>query len=191
MDPVWENVELASFLRMGSWIGGDRDGNPFVTAEALRQALLLQSKHALGFYLEELHCLGAELSLDGRYVNVSEQVQELAKASPDSSPHRQDEPYRRAITGMYARLAATAAALGHGDIARHAVGNAPAYSGVEEFAGDLSVLHRSLLSNGSGSLSRGRLRKLRDRKSTRLNSSHANISYAVFCLKKKTTLMPR
>ncbi|KFG67711.1 phosphoenolpyruvate carboxylase [Microvirga sp. BSC39] len=161
IDPVWETTELPSFLRMGSWIGGDRDGNPFVTADALRQALLLQSKHALAFYLEELHCLGAELSLDGRYVNVSDEVQELAKASPDSSPHRQDEPYRRAITGMYARLAATAAALGHGDIARHAVGDAPAYSSVEEFAGNLSVLHRSLLSNGSGSLSRGRLRKLR------------------------------
>jgi phosphoenolpyruvate carboxylase len=161
IDPIWETNELPSFLRMGSWIGGDRDGNPFVTADALRQALLLQSKHALGFYLEELHGLGAELSLDGRYVNVSEQVQELAKASPDSSPHRQDEPYRRAITGMYARLAATANALGHGDIARHAVGNAPAYAGIEEFAGDLSVLHRSLLSNGSGSLARGRLRQLR------------------------------
>jgi phosphoenolpyruvate carboxylase len=161
IDPIWESIELPSFFRMGSWIGGDRDGNPFVTAEALRQALLLQSKHALGFYLEELHCLGAELSLDGRYVNVSEQVQELVKMSPDLSPRRQDEPYRRAITGMYARLAATAAALGHGDIARHAVGSAPAYSDVAEFAGDLSVLHRSLLSNGSGSLSRGRLRKLR------------------------------
>ena len=72
MDPVWGNVELPSFLRMGSWIGGDRDGNPFVTADALRQALLLQSKHALGFYLDELHCLGAELSLDGRYVSVSD-----------------------------------------------------------------------------------------------------------------------
>ncbi|MBD2750464.1 phosphoenolpyruvate carboxylase [Microvirga sp. BT688] len=161
IDPVWETTELPSFLRMGSWIGGDRDGNPFVTADALRQALLLQSKHALAFYLEELHCLGAELSLDGRYVNVSDEVQELAKASPDSSAHRQDEPYRRAITGIYARLAATAAALGHGDITRHAVGDAPAYPGVEEFAGDLSVLHRSLLSNGSGTLSRGRLRKLR------------------------------
>jgi len=161
MDPAWENVELPSFLCMGSWIGGDRDGNPFVTADALRQALLLQSKHALQFYLEELHCLGGELSLDVRYVNVSEPVWELAKASPDASPHRQDEPYRRAITGIYARLAATAAALGHGDVARHAVGEAPAYASVEEFAGDLSVLHRSLLSNGSGSLSRGRLRKLR------------------------------
>jgi phosphoenolpyruvate carboxylase len=161
MDPLWESVELPSFLRIGSWIGGDRDGNPFVTADALRQALLLQSKHVLGFYLEELHCLGAELSLDGRYVNVSDEVQELAKSSPDPSPHRQDEPYRRAITGIYARLAATAARLGHGDVARHAVGDAPAYDSVEEFEGDLSLLHRSLRSNGSGSLSRGRLRKLR------------------------------
>ena len=161
LDPVWQNVEIPSFLRMGSWIGGDRDGNPFVTADALKQALLLQSKHALGFYLEELHCLGAELSLDERYVNVSEQVHELAKASPDSSPHRQGEPYRRAITGMYARLSATASGFGHNDIARHAVGDAPAYGSVEEFAGDLSVLHRSLVSNGSGALARGRLRRLR------------------------------
>ena len=161
VDPLWESVELPSFLRMGSWIGGDRDGNPFVTADALRQALLLQSKHALTFYLEELHCLGAELSLDGRYVNVSDEVQGLAKASPDSSPHRQDEPYRRAITGIYARLAATAVRLGHGDVARHAVGEAPAYDSVDAYEGDLAILHRSLRSNGSGSLARGRLRRLR------------------------------
>ncbi len=162
LDPAWGNMELPAFLRMGSWIGGDRDGNPFVTADALRQALQLQSKHALGFYLEELHCLGGELSLDGRFVNVSEQVQELAKASPDRSPHRQDEPYRRAISGMYARLAATAQALGHVDVVRYpVVGEAPAYTDVEEFAGDLMTLHGSLVSNGSTALSRGRLRKLR------------------------------
>ncbi|WP_243370578.1 phosphoenolpyruvate carboxylase [Microvirga solisilvae] len=161
IDPAWQTLEIPSFLRMGSWIGGDRDGNPFVTADALKQALLLQSKHALGFYLEELHCLGAELSLDERYVNVSEQVRELAKASPDHSPHRQGEPYRLAISGMYARLAATASSFGHGDVARHAVGEAPAYGSVEEFAGDLSILHRSLVTNGSGVLARGRLRRLR------------------------------
>lgn len=161
MDAAWSNVELPSFLRMGSWIGGDRDGNPFVTADALRQALLLQSKHALGFYLEELHCLGSELSLDSRYVSVSEPVRELAEGSPDPSPHRQDEPYRRAISGFYARLAATAKALGHGEVARHAVGDAPAYESVEEFEGDLSVLDRSLKTNGSVSLARGRLRTLR------------------------------
>ncbi len=161
MDPAWQNVEIPSFLRMGSWIGGDRDGNPFVTADALRQALFLQSRHAISFYLEELHCLGGELSLDERYVNASEQLYELAQASPDHSPHRQGEPYRRAITGMYARLAATASSFDHQDVARHAVGDAPAYESVEEFGGDLSVLHRSLVSNGSGALARGRLRRLR------------------------------
>ncbi|HKD42036.1 MAG TPA: phosphoenolpyruvate carboxylase, partial [Myxococcaceae bacterium] len=60
-DPVWNGVEMPSFFRMGSWIGGDRDGNPFVTAETLRQALRMQSERALSFYLEELHALGAEL----------------------------------------------------------------------------------------------------------------------------------
>jgi len=160
-DPVWTTLELPSFMRMGSWIGGDRDGNPFVTADVLRQALLLQSRHALGFFLEEIHQLGSELSLDIRYVNMSEQVLELAKASPDLSPHRQEEPYRRAISGIYARLAATAKALGHGEVARHAVGEAPAYASAEELTGDLSILHRSLVSNGSGNLARGRLRRLR------------------------------
>jgi phosphoenolpyruvate carboxylase len=160
-DPAWTTLELPSFLRMGSWIGGDRDGNPFVTADVLRQALLLQSRHVLGFYLEEVHRLGSELSLDGRYVSISEPLEDLVRASPDHSPHRQDEPYRLAISGIYARLAATAAALGHGEVARHAVGEAPAYESVGEFAGHLSILHRSLLSNGSAFLSRGRLRKLR------------------------------
>src|SRR5215470_17042801 len=63
-DPALAGVELPPFLRMGSWIGGDRDGNPFVTEEVLRQSLQLQSNRALKFYLEELHLLGAELSLD-------------------------------------------------------------------------------------------------------------------------------
>jgi phosphoenolpyruvate carboxylase len=161
MDPVWNTIELPSFLRMGTWIGGDRDGNPFVTGDALRQALLLQSQRAVRFYLDEVNLLGSELSLDGNYVAVSEQVQELANSSPDISPHRQDEPYRRALSGIYARLVATAEKLGHAEIARHAVGTAPAYENAEELSGDLSVLYRSLLANGSGSLARGRLRKIR------------------------------
>ena len=79
-DPAWSGTELPSFLRMGSWIGGDRDGNPFVTAEVLRQAMLLQSDRALGFYLDELHLLGGELSLDGRLVGVSDELAALGGA---------------------------------------------------------------------------------------------------------------
>ena len=111
LDPAWNEAEVPSFLRMGSWIGGDRDGNPFVTADVLRQALRRQSARALSFYLEELHELGGELSLSSLNVGVSEPLQALADRSPDRSPHRQDEPYRRAISGIYARLAATARAL--------------------------------------------------------------------------------
>ena len=91
---IGTTVELPSFLRMGSWIGGDRDGNPFVTAEVLRQALQLQSKRALSFYLDELHALGGELSLDGRLVGVSDQVRALAERSPD----RSTAPARRAVS---------------------------------------------------------------------------------------------
>src|SRR5262249_36393065 len=70
-DPAWDGFELPSFLRVGSWIGGDRDGNPFVTAEVLRQALGMQSERAVKFYLDEVHLLGSELSLDGRLVTVA------------------------------------------------------------------------------------------------------------------------
>src|SRR5262249_10180766 len=93
MDPAWRSSELPSFLGMGSWIGGDRDGNPFVTQEALRQALIRQSSRALRFYLEELHLLGGELSLDRQLVGASEPLLALAEGSPDRSAHRADEPY--------------------------------------------------------------------------------------------------
>ncbi len=160
-DPVWRDAHLPSFLRMGSWIGGDRDGNPFVTAPVLRDALQLQSKRAISFYLEELHLLGGELSLDGRLVSVSEELEQLAGRSPDVSAHRKEEPYRRAISGFYARLAASGALLGHLDIPRHAVGDAPPYASAQELLGDLAALQRSLESHGSARLTRGRLRTLR------------------------------
>ena len=73
---------------MGSWIGGDRDGNPFVNAEVLRQAIEMQSKRVVDFYLDELHLLGAELSLDRARVSISAQLQELVGRSPDASPRR-------------------------------------------------------------------------------------------------------
>lgn len=160
-DPAWGGTELASFLRMGSWIGGDRDGNPFVTGDVLRQALRLQSSRALKFYLDELHLLGAELSLDGRLVGVSDDLMALAERSPDPSPHRRDEPYRRAISGIYSRLAATAWVLDRLESPHHAVGEAPPYANAAELSADLTVLHHSLAANGSTTLARGRLRILR------------------------------
>jgi phosphoenolpyruvate carboxylase len=159
-DPVWNGVELPSFFRMGSWIGGDRDGNPFVTAETLRQALRMQSERALSFYLEELHALGAELSLDGRLVEVSDEVKGLAEHSPDRSPHREKEPYRRAISGLYARLAATVSEFGMSEPERRAPPAQP-YATPATFLDDLGALHRSLIVHRSAELARGRLKWLR------------------------------
>ncbi len=152
---------VSSFLRMGSWIGGDRDGNPYVTAQVLREALRLQSSRVLTFYLAQLHRLGGELSLCEALSGASAELRALAERSPDRSPHRSDELYRRAISGMYARLAATARVLDELEPMRHAVGEAPAYADVAEFRADLEVLHGSLTHQGAGLIAQGRLRRLR------------------------------
>ena len=154
------NGGLPSFLRMGSWIGGDRDGNPFVDAAVLEEALRLQSAKALRHYLGELRALGAELSLDGRLIDVAPSLSELAARSPDRSAYRRHEPYRRAITGIYARLAATARALDHSDPPA-AVGSAPAYADSKELGADLTIVANSLIANRSELLAKGRLRDLR------------------------------
>lgn len=152
--------ELASFLRMGSWIGGDRDGNPFVTADVMRGTLRLQSSRVMQFYLNELHVLGSELSIAAHLADVSEELRTLAERSPDTSPHRSGEPYRLAVSGIYARLTATAEML-QVEITRRPVGKGAPYDSVGEFKADLDVLHRSLISNNAGVIARGRLRLLR------------------------------
>ena len=155
-----EASEIASFLRMGSWIGGDRDGNPFVTADVMRGTLKLQSSRVLQYYLEELHVLGAELSISAHLADVSEELRTLAERSPDTSPHRSAEPYRLAVSGIYARLTATAERLDV-EIIRRPVGKAEPYTSVRELQADLDVLDCSLISNNARVISRGRLRLLR------------------------------
>jgi phosphoenolpyruvate carboxylase len=152
--------ELASFLRMGSWIGGDRDGNPFVTADVMRGTLKLQSSRVMQFYLEELHALGAELSLAVHLADVSEELRALAESSPDKSPHRSGEPYRLAVSLIYARLAATAKRLDV-EVVRRPVGDAAPYASVKQMQADLDVLDRSLIANNAQVIARGRLRLLR------------------------------
>jgi phosphoenolpyruvate carboxylase len=152
---------LPSFLRIGSWIGGDRDGNPFVTADVLERTLRMQSSRVFEHYLEQLHTLGAELSMTTLVTEVSAELNALADRSPDKSPHRRDEPYRRAITGLYARVAATARDLDMHEPLRHAIGDAPPYASVAEFAADLEIIRRSLEAHDSALLARGRLRRLR------------------------------
>ena len=151
---------LPPFFRVGSWIGGDRDGNPFVTAEILKEALRLQSAAALNHYLEEVHELGGELPLSDLLVNVTPQLLALAEHSTDFSPQRADEPYRRALSGIYARLAATARVLDQVEPVRHEIGSAAHYGSPDTLRADLKMLANSLKLNGSANLAGGRLRRL-------------------------------
>lgn len=151
---------LPPFFRVGSWIGGDRDGNPFVTAEILREALRLQSAATLNHYLDEVHELGAELPLSELLVDVTPELRAMAERSPDQSPQRIDEPYRRALSGIYARVAATARQLDHVEPVRHEIGHAEPYATPAELRSDLKILANSLKLNGGASLAGGRLRRL-------------------------------
>ncbi len=136
--------EIASFFRMGNWIGGDRDGNPFVDAGTLRTAFARQSETALRHYLTQVHELGAELSNSATLQPVTPAMQRLADASGDASMHRQDEPYRRALIGMYARLAASLHELTGTEALRHAVAPRDPYSSAAEFLADLRTIETSL-----------------------------------------------
>ncbi len=148
-----------SFLQLGSWIGGDRDGNPHVTADSLRLALGRASQALIADYLEQLNALGAELSLSSEMAAVSGGVEALANASGDINAARADEPYRRAIAGMYARLAATYQKLFARPPPRAATVAGEAYPDAQSLRTDLVVLQSSLcveskIVRGSGALSR-------------------------------------
>ncbi|MBC7215282.1 MAG: phosphoenolpyruvate carboxylase [Burkholderiaceae bacterium] len=153
-------LPVPSFLRMGQWIGGDRDGNPNVNADTLQHALRRQADMALRHYLREVHFLGAELSMSARLVRTTPEMAALAARSPDTSAHRQDEPYRRALTGIYARLAATLKELTGGEAARHAVAPQNPYASAEELLADLRVMEASLRAHHGADLARERLHPL-------------------------------
>jgi phosphoenolpyruvate carboxylase len=152
---------IPAFLRIGSWIGGDRDGNPFVTHEVMLNAAERQSALALDFYMGEVHQIGRRLSLTERLVDVDDQLAIMAEASPDRAPSRADEPYRRALIGIYARLAATSQELGHVIRQRRPIGPSLPYLESGEFIQDLDILIRSLKQHKSELLARGHLRHLR------------------------------
>jgi phosphoenolpyruvate carboxylase len=154
------NQPVASFLRMGQWIGGDRDGNPNVTADTLSYALRRQCEVALRHYLTELFWMGTEFSMSALLVSITPEMQALADSSPDRGEHRMDEPYRRAVTGTYARLAATLKELTGGDAARHAVPPQNPYLAAEDFLADLRTMRDSLLAHHAGALVQQRLKPL-------------------------------
>ena len=151
------NLGDAGYVQMGSWIGGDRDGNPNVGADTMQYALKKLATTVFEFYFDEVHALGAELSTSTLMVPASDELEALAALSPDTSPHRSDEPYRRALIGIYARLAATARELGATNIQRKEVGHADAYTDAAEFEADLRTIAQSLRAHHGAQLIAPRL----------------------------------
>ena len=168
MPAVYGAVEKAAqlpqpaptFLALGSWIGGDRDGHPHVTAATMRAALKAQAETVFDHYAEAVHALGAELSMSRLLTSVSDELSGLAAASPDPSRQRADEPYRLALTGVYARLLATASQLGLTLHARAAVAPAAPYARAEDFRSDLATIAASLQAHGSERIARLRVAPL-------------------------------
>jgi phosphoenolpyruvate carboxylase len=115
---------------------------------------------ALRHYLTEVHYLGGELSVSAMLVKVSPAMQALAESSPDTNEHRVDEPYRRALTGIYARLAATLKELTGGDAARHALAPQNPYAKAEDFLAELRTIEASLLTHHGAALVAQRLHPL-------------------------------
>ncbi|MEO9470208.1 phosphoenolpyruvate carboxylase [Parasphingorhabdus sp.] len=149
----WEKIlgsRLPNFLKLGSWIGGDRDGNPFVDADAMREALSRAAETVIGYYLMRIHAMGAELSISTELAEVPDAVIALAERSGDDAKSRQDEPYRRALSGIYARLSAT-----HLKLCGHVPGRpssilADPYANPQELREDLIILAHGLRANGKG-----------------------------------------
>ncbi|MEO1169409.1 MAG: phosphoenolpyruvate carboxylase [Pseudomonadota bacterium] len=159
----WEDAlgtRPASFFRIGSWIGGDRDGNPYVDQHSLDLALRHAAETILSAYLNAIHALGAELSISSDYTTVDDAVLALADAGGDDAPSRSDEPYRRALSGIYARLCETFGAICGKPPDRPSQLSAEPYPDPQALIADLRTIARALAATGgetlasSGSLGR-------------------------------------
>jgi len=143
-------------LRLGSWIGGDRDGHPGVNGDTLRAALRANARVILNHYSDEVRALWFDLAISSDLSPVSPALQALADTATDMSPHRRDEPYRLALEHVWERLSGTANVLASGAYPARA----PAYDHPRDFVADLEVVSRSLTENGDARLVGHRLSTL-------------------------------
>lgn len=140
-----KDIPAKAVIKPGSWIGGDHDGNPYVTADVVAYSTSRAGETVLKYYGRQLHTLEHELSLSDRMSSVTEELRELADAGKNDVPSRVDEPYRRAVHGIRGRILATTAHL----IGEHAVEGTwfkifEPYSSPEEFAAELKIVDDSL-----------------------------------------------
>ncbi|MFZ9041106.1 MAG: phosphoenolpyruvate carboxylase [Ilumatobacteraceae bacterium] len=154
-------VRCPDIVSMGSWIGGDRDGNPFVDAPVVRLATDMQATEAVRHHLAALADLAHDLSMSARLVTPTPDLQALADASADDSPFRSDEPYRRALRGLHARTWAMAARVLDPVPGPPPHAALPAYESIDSLLRDLDVITESLQSHGAGDLADRRVDPVR------------------------------
>jgi phosphoenolpyruvate carboxylase len=147
--------DLPGFLRIGSWVGGDRDGNPNVTAMVLAATFRRNAATALNFYLQEIDALGAELSIASPPARISASLQDLAARAQDPSPQRRDEPYRQALALIYARTAATLRLLTDTSPPRQPRVEGEAYPRAADLVTDLRAVQDSLVAHHGEVFARG------------------------------------
>ena len=136
-------------ITMGMWIGGDRDGNPFVTADTLKLSAVTQCEIIIRYYIEKISFLYNAFSLSTGLTNVSEEVKHLASLSKDTSEFREKELYRRAFVYIREKLTNTLNYMTKDkDIS-------PRYKNAQEFKADLDSIKRSLLDNNDSILTEG------------------------------------
>ena len=150
------NIELKNEtpITMGMWIGGDRDGNPFVTAETLNLSAMKQCELITTYYLEKLESLYRTFSMSTQYVEESKELEELANRSNDLSVYREKEPYRRAIFYIKEKLDNTKEYL----LNDKEIGEK--YLTSAEFINDLEIIEKSLLENKGEILITGEFEEL-------------------------------
>ncbi len=156
-----QHIHNPRAISMGSWIGGDRDGNPFVTASVLRLAVEMQATEAYRHHLDALFDLSRELSMSARLIRPTAELLALADASQDDSPFRADEPYRRALRGMHARCWAMAS-----QVLDDVPGPPPhteldPYESCGQLVADLQTVIASLRAHGAGALADARVDPVR------------------------------
>lgn len=160
----WPGVEVLGqpLIRPGSWIGGDRDGNPFVTADVVRTATRSAAAVAFEHYLNELEALEQELSMSDRLVTVTPELAALADASRDDAQSRADEPYRRALRGIRGRLSATATRV-LDELPHHWLDSSlTPYDRPQQLLADLDTIDASLRNHSDGILADERLAALHE-----------------------------
>lgn len=144
LDSMEMESQQALPITMGMWIGGDRDGNPYVTAETLRLTAHIQSQVILDYYLSSLDQLYRRYSFSSDLVSVTPELAALAEVSEDYSIFRQKEPYRKALNTIKNRLCASKSLI----LGEDSQPQVQAYPDAETFKADLNLVLEALKADG-------------------------------------------